>query len=671
MDEPVSNLDEIVADARQKHRDGALDAAAQLYDSVLAVDPKNAEVLNLKGILLAQSGAPEGGFALLERAVALAPEDGRIRANLAKLRLDLGDVGGAVADYETAHLGDPDDTDLKFNLAGALALAGRRDDAIEHLERARELSPGHAHVLANLGNLYRQADRLDASRDTLEAAAEVSPDDPEVQHSLGVTLAALHDYAAAGVRFRHALRLDPGFVRAAAQLFYGTLYACDWTDHPKLIANFERLLQADPDILSELSPLIALYLPVTQHALNGVSTARATIVRKSAVINDDASAAPRGDGAPLRVGYLSADLGQHPVGRLMADLLPRHDRAGFDVTAFALAPPDGSDVQQAIFDGIGRVENISQLSAGDASERIGEAAIDILVDLGGFTLGARPEILASRAAQLQIGWLGYCGSSGGLNDVLLADNVVLPGSAVGDFPEAVAHLPGSFMPLNRFDVASGIGDSRADHGLPDDGFVFCAFNASPKIDAQTFATWMEILARVDGSVLWLREHAASTSQNLRSAAQEAGIDAFRLVFAPTAEAMSDHLARHRHADLFLDTFVYGAHSTAADAITQGLPVLTCAGEAMPARVGASLCRAYGIGGLVAESPAEYAELAVNLAKNLDHLTDHKMALSAAVETVDAGDAFARKLEQAYRVLWRAHGAGTLKPGAYVPTENPE
>ncbi len=672
MDDPRSDLDNIVADARQRHRDGELDEAARLYDSVLETDPENTEALHLKGILLAQSGAGEEGLAFLEKAAGLAPEDGRVLANLAKLRLDLGDVAGAVADYETARVQDLDDTLVEFNLAGALALAGRLDDAIGHLEHARKLSPDHAHVLANLGNLYRQTDRLGPSRETLEAAIQAAPDDPEVQHSLGVTLAALHDYEAAAARFRQALKLDPGFVRAAAQLFYATLYACDWSDHAKLTANFERLLDADPDILAELSPLIALYLPFAQTALNRVSAARVSVLRNSVVVRDDAfSTDARREGAPLRVGYLSADLGQHPVGRLMADLLPRHDEVAFDVTAFTLAPPDGSEVQSAIFSGVGSVEDISQMSAGDAAARIREAGIDILVDLGGYTRGARPEILAARAAPLQIGWLGYCGSSGGLNDVLLADNVVLPEASAESFPEAIAHLPGTFMPLNRFEAASGERDNRVDHGLPEESFVFCAFNASPKIDAQTFAAWMEILTRVEGSVLWLREHSALTSQNLTTAARAAGIDPARLVFAPTAPAISDHLARHRHADLFLDTFVYGAHSTAADAIAQGVPVLTCAGEAMPARVGASLCEAYGIDDLVVESADEYVEKAVELAGAMDQLTNYRSSLTIAVENVDAGNGFVGKLERAYQLLWRARETGMLKPGVLVPTEGPE
>lgn len=641
----------------------------KLYDSILLQAPDHAETLQLKGILLAQIGVPEEGLELLERAIVQAPENVRIRANLAKLRLDLGGIDAAVADYEVALAQRPDDADLAFSLAGALALAGRHDAAIEHLEHARTLSPDHPHVLANLGNLYRQTENLPASAEALERAVAVSPDDPEVQHSLGVTLAALHDYAAAGARFRHALKLDPGFVRAAVQLFYATLYACDWDDHPKLVGNFRRLLGAGKDLLSEVSPLVALYLPFAQDQLNLVSEARAAVLRPSAMV--PAAAQAKSEGAALRVGYLSADFGGHPVGRLLADVLPRHEKAAFDVTAFALAPPDGSDVQQAIFSGVGRVEDVSNMSAAEAAGRIREAGVDVLVDLGGFTQGARPEILAARAAPLQIGWLGYCGSSGGLNDVLLADEVVLPPGAAGQFREAIAHLPGTFMPLNRFDGAGDDPDTRAAHGLPGDGFVFCAFNASPKIDAETFAAWMAVLGRVEGSVLWLRAHASVTTQNLRSAARSAGTDPDRLVFAPTTNAMSDHLARHRHADLFLDTFVYGAHSTAADAIAQGLPVLTCAGEAMPARVGASLCRAYGIGGLVAENPSEYIDTAVEVATIIDHLINYKSALSAALETVDAGDGFARKLEHAYGALWRAKGTGLLKPGTLVPMEDQE
>lgn len=665
----VENLEEtnaIVADARQKHREGALDDADALYDSVLAQDPDHAEALHLKGVLRAQKGSVSEGLALIGRAVEQAPSDPRIRANLAKIHLDNGDIGESVTQYQVALLHAPDDADLLYNAAGALATAVRLEEAIAHLERARGLAPEHGRVLANLGNLYRLVGRLDDSRAVLEQAAITSPDDAEVQHSLGVTLTALRDYDLANEKFRRALALDSGFVRAATQLYYATLYACDWRDRTKLIANFGRLIDGGSEAMSYLSPMVSLYLPFEQGQINAVADARAAALRRR-------NPAARRTLAPaqkerLRIGYLSADLGRHPVGHLIAGLLPLHDRGLFDVSAYALAPPDGSAVQEAIYDGLDHVEDLSRVSVDEAVGRIVDAEVDILVDLGGYTRGARPEILADRAAPLQIGWLGHCGSSGGLNDVLLADEVVVPAGQVSGFKEAVAYMPGTFMPLNRFDTPSADAGSRADHGLTEDGFVFCAFNNPTKIDPDTFSVWMDILGRVDNAVLWLRDHAAVTGRNLRSAAQASGVDPARIVFAPTLDDMSDHLARHRHADLYLDSFVYGAHSTAADAIVQGVPVLSLLGASMPARVGASLCRAHRLGELVVETPEDYVAMAVALAGDPDRLSEMKRRVRLSVDSDDSSARFVRKLEGAYQLLWNVARAGQLEPGALVRIE---
>ena len=664
MTDMTNDLDKIIAEALAKHRAGDLASAAAAYDAVLAQAPDHAEALHLKGILSGQEGRPEEALGLLDRAVGLAPDDPRILANRAKQRLDQSDIAGAIHDYEAALALKPEDSDLHFNTAGALAVAGKIEQAMGHLEAAIAFDPRHARALANLGNMYRQSGRLPDSRDVLMRAVEVAPGDPQVQHSLGVTLADGRDYEAAAARFRRALELDKGFIRTAAQLFFSNLHACDWRDREKLIGNFARLIDSDAPAVSELSPLIALFLPVAQKQLNRVSDARAASIRKSGKavsLREDAAT------DKLHVAYLSADLGRHPVGYLTADLFQRHDRDRFSVSTILLAPPDGSEVQERISGGVDRVEDVSRMSAAEAASRIRDLGVDILVDLGGFTRAARPEILAERAAPLQIGWLGYCGSSGGLNDVLLADERVLPTETHAGFAEAVACLPGSFMPLNTIDLSEGKAGTSADHGLPENGLVFCAFNTPTKIDPETFAAWMDILTQVDGSVLWLREHVASTTQNLRMAAHRAGVDPDRLVFAPPLAGMSDHLARHRHADLFLDTFIYGAHSTAADALTMGLPVLTRAGAAMPSRVGASLCHACGLQDLVTDTTEGYVWTAVELARDSDLLQARRDALGTSLVGAQDHDAFVRKLESAYRRLWDAKRAGQLVPGATIMT----
>lgn len=658
MAENINDPDSIVAEALTQHRAGDLQSALEGYERALSRSPEHGEALHLKGVLLGQRGELPGALEFLGRAVAARPDDARILANRAKIHLDLGRSADAVADYRSAVLHRPDDPDLHFNLAGALAVAGQMDEAVFHLERACELNPDHARALANLGNLYRQLGRLQASRDVLVRAVAANPQDAEVQHSLGATLMDARDYDGAGVCFRRALSLDKGFVRAATQLFYNNLHACNWHEYDKLIGNFGRLIESGGALAAELSPLVALYLPLGQRALNAVSVARAqTFEPAAAPVRAQAVATSK-----LHIGYLSADLGQHPVGYLTADIFHRHDRGGFEVSAILPAPPDGSDVQHAVHEGVHNIIDVSRMSAEQAAGHLRESGLDILIDLGGFTRGARPEILALKPAPLQIGWLGYCGSAGGLNDVLLADNVVLPPDSGSHFPEALARLPGSFMPLNNYHTVGETTDKRSDHDLPESSFVFCAFNTPTKIDPKSFGCWMEILKQVPDSVLWLREHVDLTTENLRVAARQHGIDPVRLVFAPPVADMADHLARHRHADLFLDSFVYGAHSTAADAISMGLPVLTQAGAAMAARVGASLCQAYGLSALVVETDAAYTDLAVRLAKDDEPLQQHRAHLLERLDATRDSQAFVRKLEDAYSKLWQAKLKNELVPG---------
>ena len=662
----TNDLDTIVAEGLALHRAGDISAAGDSYDIVLARDPEHFEALHLKGVLLGQTGEQDAALILLDRAVSGSAGDPRVVANRAKLRLDAGDVAGAVEDYKAALARSPQDPDLHFNTAGALVMAGQLEDARALLERAREISPDHARVLANLGNLYRQLGRSKDSRETLEAAVEAAPGEPELLHSLGITLSEGRDYEAAGARFRRALELDPSFIRTATQLFYNLLHACDWRDRDKLVGNFRRLIESGSDRLGELSPLIALFLPVDQHELDAVSDARADLVRQTSPAPEPLAGRPQGE--RLHIGYLSGDMGRHPVGHLTADLFHRHDRKSFEVSAILLTEPDGSDVQNAVFDGVDNVLDVSQVSAVEAAGKIRSAGVDVLVDLGGFTRGARPEILAARPAPLQVGWLGYCGSSGGLNDVLLVDETVLPSSQAGSIREAVAYLPGTFMPLNNFGVPAPDLKSRVEHGLPAEGMVFCAFNTPTKIDPITFGCWMEILKQVEGSVLWLREHIAVTTRNLKTVAQRSGVDPARLIFAPTVPSMADHLARHCHGDLFLDTFVYGAHSTAADAIAMGVPVLTMAGPAMPSRVGASLCRAYGLSELVVDSADGYLRKAVELAADSAGLRELSNQLNTALEGSRDSGVFVGKLETAYQDLWAAQIAGTLAPGVVHRTD---
>ncbi|MBM3486163.1 MAG: hypothetical protein FJX67_05965 [Alphaproteobacteria bacterium] len=334
---------------------------------------------------------------------------------------------------------------------------------------------------------------------------------------------------------------------------------------------------------------------------------------RTAFGHDRATRAARG--GRLRIGYVSTDFREHPVGHLIAGMFDRHDRAGFEVFAYSIAAGDDSVYRRRIAAGVDHFVDAFQQSAVAIALRIATDAIDILVDLTGYTGGAMVQIFAFRPAPIQVNWLGYPGTMGAdFIDYILADRTIAPAEAARDFAETLVHLPFVYQMNDDRQSIVDDGPDRAACGLPPDGFVFASFNTVYKITPPIFAIWMRLLAAVPGSVLWLLRSNAMAEANLRAAARAAGIYPSRLVFAERA-AKPVHLARHRHADLFLDTRPVKAHTTASDALWAVLPVLTCPGASFIARVAASLVTTAGLPELVARNLAEYEAIALRLARD--------------------------------------------------------
>jgi protein O-GlcNAc transferase len=272
----------------------------------------------------------------------------------------------------------------------------------------------------------------------------------------------------------------------------------------------------------------------------------------------------------------------------------------------------------------------------------------------GLTGSSRAAVLAFRPAPVQISYLGYPGTMGAdYIDYIIADRVIIPEEQRGHFSESAVYLPDTFMASDRSRKIAERTPSREEVGLPDQGFVFCSFNNSYKITPSVFAVWMRLLCEIPESVLWLLGPSAAAVRNLQHEAESAGIDARRLVFAPHAR-VDDHLARHRLADLFLDTLPCNAHTTANDALWAGLPVLTCMGSAFAGRVAASLLSAAGIPELITESLEQYENTALKLARDRGLLSAIKAKLARnrdAVPLFDT-DLFRRNIEAAYQAMWQ-------------------
>jgi protein O-GlcNAc transferase len=360
---------------------------------------------------------------------------------------------------------------------------------------------------------------------------------------------------------------------------------------------------------------------------------------------------PRANGR-IRIGYFAATLHEHATAYLMAQLFEAHDRDRFEIVAFSYGPRTGDAMRARLVAAFDRFEEIGTRSDLEAATLARSARIDIAVDLMGYTRDARPGIFACRAAPLQVAYLGYPGTLGApYVDYAIVDRTVVPSSQQGDYSEKLVYMPACYQVNDARRPRPGQGPARAGQGLPADAFVYCCFNNNFKLTPRVFDVWMRILREVEGSVLWLMQDNAWAAGNLRKEAHARGVDARRLVFARRVP-LAEHLARHRIADLFLDTLPYNAHTTTSDALWMGLPVLTCLGESFAGRVAASLLKAIGMPELVAATPVEYEERAVALARDpraLRALRDKLAVQLRAAPLFDAGR-FARDLENAYRAM---------------------
>ncbi len=357
----------------------------------------------------------------------------------------------------------------------------------------------------------------------------------------------------------------------------------------------------------------------------------------------------RGRRDKLRIAYLSADFQDHATAHLMAELFERHDHSRFEVMAISFGIGDGSPMRQRLAAAFDRFYDACQRSDEDTARFLYGQKTDIAIDLKGHTRGARPGILAYRPAPVQVSYLGYPGTMGAqFIDYIVADKIVIPPGHESFYTEKIVRLPDCYQVNDRKRAVAEHTPERREAGLPQEGFVFCCFNQNWKITPDVFDVWMRLLRTVSGSVLWLVHDSKETERNLRSEAQARGVDGARLIFAPRLPS-EVHLARHRLADLFLDTLPYNAHTTASDALWTGLPVLTQLGEGFAGRVAASLLSAAGLPELITHSIADYEALALRLANDTILLKGYRDRLNAnrAVLPLFDTDRFRLHLEAAY------------------------
>jgi predicted O-linked N-acetylglucosamine transferase (SPINDLY family) len=628
------------------------DEAAAAYDKAIALNAGLADAWLGRAALHLEAAQFDAALAAYDRTLILQP--GAAKAWLGRgnalSRLNRTDAAAAAYDKAIA---------LKPDLAGAWLGRGNVCAALKHnaeaaaaYDEALRLDGELAEAWLGRGNVFLDVQRYRDALAAYDKAIFLKPDLAEAWLGRGNMLTEFGDHGAAVAAYDKAVSLKPDLPYAPGARLHARQFICDW---PAFADESTAVLAALRSGKPAIAPFAAL--AIASSAADQLQCAR----RYS---GDQPAFAPlwRGetyDHARLRIAYLSADFHEHATAYLMAGLFEQHDRRNFEITAVSWGPNDGSAMRRRLEKAFDDFVDVKAMSDQDIAALMRRREIDIAVDLKGFTGANRLHILARRAAPVQVSYLGYPGTmAAGFIDYILADEVTIPARQSAFYSEQVVWLPGSYQVNDNSRVLAAAVTPRQDCGLPRDGFVFCCFNNSYKITPDMFDIWMRLLQKVAGSVLWLLEANVVATRNLRGEAAKRGVDPERLVFAPRASA-ADHLARQRHADLFIDTLPYNAHTTASDALWAGLPVLTCLGETFAGRVAASLLQAAGLDELITTSLSDYEALALKLARDPALLASIKTRLAQNRDSCPLFDTAraTRGIEAAYTLMWQRYQNG--------------
>lgn len=656
-----------------------VEEAIKAYDRAIAlqadyVDPH----FNRANALLRQGHTTEA-LVSFERAIALAPALAVAHYNRATVLEGMNRATEAMDCYRTVLQLEPGNVQAKFNLGclylrlksydealacmdqvivdapqmpqahnnrGNVLLKLRRlPEALDSFDRALDLQPSYSEALSNRGNVYWQLKKNEYAFADVEKALQLNPGRVESLFIMGGLHREAKRYQEALRQFELAFRLNPDFPGLLINIALVKTAICSWKG--LMGGIFPRLERQIKQGMEGGGPF-----PILGLADSPDLQLRAATVFANTEHPDNPSLGPvvlgRSHGK-IRVAYFSADFHQHATTILMAELFELHDRERFEWFAFSFGPEAQDDMRLRVRQQFDHFYDVRDRSDEEIAAFSRELGIDIAIDLKGFTTDSRFGIFSYRCAPVQVSYIGYPGSTGAsYMDYVIADKVVVPPSQKHFFSEKLVYLPNSYQVNDSKRYISDREFSRVELGLPAEGFVFCCFNNNYKIMPSTFDGWMRILQAVEGSVLWLLEDNPLAADNLRREAVARGVAAERLVFAPRMP-LDEHLARHRHADLFLDTLPYNAHTTASDALWAGLPVLTCAGSAFASRVAASLLHAVGLPELVVDTQHEYEARAIALARDAHAILALHDKLKSLLPQAPLFDTrrFARDIEAAY------------------------
>jgi predicted O-linked N-acetylglucosamine transferase (SPINDLY family) len=640
------------------------DAALGSYDRAIALKPELAEAHCHRGIVLHQMRRLDEALVSYAHAIRIKPDYAEAYFNRGEALKDQRRFSEALASYEEAIRLRPDVPVSWCGHGIVLSHLRRLDEAVKSYLRAIEIAPDYVNAYLNLGSAFKDLGRVDEALFMYDKAVAIRPDLAEAYTRRGALFHSIARFDDALASYQRAFELRPHFEYLLGLLIHLRHRLCAWDEYDADVQRLDAALESQarvspPFIVSTVSDV-----PHRQRRIAEVWT--------QAMYPPQAELGPiacRPKKSKIRLGYYSADFHDHATCCLMAELFELHDKERFELFAFSFGPDMRDAMRMRVCDAFDQFIDVRSMSDIDVARLSRELEIDVAIDLKGHTQNARPGIFSYRCAPVQVNYLGYPGTMGAdYMDYLIADKVLIPAESQIHYSEKIVYLPHSYQVNDAKRKFSDKVLTRESVGLPQHGVVFCCFNNSFKITPQTFDGWMRILKAVEGSVLWLLDDNPSATRNLQSASKARGVDPSRLVFGPRLP-QSEHLARHRFADLFLDTLPCNAHTTASDALWSGVPVLTLVGQSFAGRVAASLLSAMDLPEMIAYSQGQYERLAIDLARNPAAFgaLKEKVAMKRLSAPLYNTALFTRDLENAYSLMHARHLAGLAPDHLFIPT----
>ena len=642
---------------------GKLSLATKHIKKAIFLNPNYFEAYNNLATIFQEEGKANQAIQYFNKALLLNPSYSEAHYNLGLAFSEINEFDNAIKSYEKALSLKPNYPEVYNSLAIIISEQGNTDEAIKLFNKAILLKPDYSEAYFNIAIIFKKKNRLNEALASYQKAINFKPDYVESFYNIAIIYEEQFKLNQAIESFDKALFIRPDYDKAQAQKLYQKAQICDW----KTAQQDKKLFSALGTFKNHIPPFTMLFFEdePRNHYLRSKLYANKKYLQKQIPFKKTQKISTK---KRLRIGYFSSDLQNHATMYLASKIFEDYNKEKFEVYVYSFGESlEDDEVRIKLKNSADVFKDVIDFSDKDIAILAREDQIDIAIDLKGYTKNSRTGIFAYRAAPIQINFLGYPGTMGAnFFDYIIADKTIIPESKRSFYSEEIIYMPHAYQPTSHSSVISNKTFTKSEMDLPNNGFIFCCFNNSYKISQNEFRIWMRILNKVENSVLWLIESNKWAKQNLHKEAESHGIASERLIFANKLPH-SDHLARLRLADLFLDTFNVNAHTTASDALWAGTPVITKLGKGFASRVAASLLKALGLSELITQNENEYENLILKIANSPKKLSEIKEKLfsNKFSKPLFNSEMYIGHLEDAYNQVFENHLKGSKSKTIYI------